>query len=194
MPQAPTHVLIIPKRHFAGFKEAQTAHAEIIGRCHLAAAEIARQRKIEQGYRTVLNVGPGAGQSVFHLHVHLLGGRAAHAGLQDRTDVRTAFLSSHSVAHPGAAKSPTRGQRLLLHGRLRVFRRAMTTQQLRKVLRKRRPRQHHVTPHFVRLLLQIALHVRKESDDRRPLLQLALQLRNQGQRFHAVIVQIENDQ
>ncbi len=75
-PQAPTHVLIIPKKHFAGLKEAEAADAEIIGRCHLAAAEIARQRGIEQGYRTVLNVGPGAGQSVFHLHVHLLGGRA----------------------------------------------------------------------------------------------------------------------
>jgi histidine triad (HIT) family protein len=75
-PQAPTHVLIIPKKHFAGLKEAQASDAEIIGRCHLAAAEIARQRKIEQGYRTVLNVGPGAGQSVFHLHVHLIGGRA----------------------------------------------------------------------------------------------------------------------
>src|SRR5579864_4560448 len=74
-PQAPTHVLIIPKKHFAGLKEAQAADAEVIGRCHLAAAEIARQRNIEQGYRTVLNVGPGAGQSVFHLHVHLLGGR-----------------------------------------------------------------------------------------------------------------------
>ena len=74
-PQAPTHVLVIPKKHFAGLKEAQAGDAEIIGRCYLAAAEIARQRKIEQGYRTVLNVGPGAGQSVFHLHVHLLGGR-----------------------------------------------------------------------------------------------------------------------
>jgi histidine triad (HIT) family protein len=74
-PQAPTHVLIIPKNHFAGLKEAEAADAEIIGRCHLAAARIARERKIENGYRTVLNVGPGAGQSVFHLHVHLLGGR-----------------------------------------------------------------------------------------------------------------------
>lgn len=74
-PQAPTHVLIIPKKHFAGLKEAQAADAELIGQCHLAAAEIARARKIEHGYRTVLNVGPGAGQSVFHLHVHLLGGR-----------------------------------------------------------------------------------------------------------------------
>ena len=74
-PQAPTHVLIIPKKHIIGLKEAEAADAEIIGRCHLAAAEIARQRNTEQGYRTVLNVGPGAGQSVFHLHVHLLGGR-----------------------------------------------------------------------------------------------------------------------
>jgi histidine triad (HIT) family protein len=75
-PQAPTHVLIIPKKHFAGLKEAQVEDAEIIGRCHLAAAEIARRRNLEHGYRTVTNVGPGAGQSVFHLHVHLLGGRA----------------------------------------------------------------------------------------------------------------------
>jgi histidine triad (HIT) family protein len=74
-PKAPTHVLVIPKKHFAGLKEAQTEDAELIGRCHLAAAEIARRRNIEQGYRTVINVGPGAGQSVFHLHVHLLGGR-----------------------------------------------------------------------------------------------------------------------
>jgi histidine triad (HIT) family protein len=75
-PQAPAHVLIIPKKHFAGLKEAQAEDAEAIGRCHLAAAEIARQRNIEHGYRTVTNVGPGAGQSVFHLHVHLLGGRS----------------------------------------------------------------------------------------------------------------------
>jgi len=74
-PKAPTHVLVIPKKHIAGLKEAQAEDADVIGRCHLAAAEIARQRNIEQGYRTVLNVGPGAGQSVFHLHVHLLGGR-----------------------------------------------------------------------------------------------------------------------
>jgi len=77
-PQAPTHVLIIPKRHVRGLKEATPEDAELIGRCHLAAAEIARQRGIEDGYRTVLNVGPQAGQSVFHLHVHLLGGRSLH--------------------------------------------------------------------------------------------------------------------
>jgi histidine triad (HIT) family protein len=74
-PHAPTHVLVIPKKHLAGLKEAEAEDTELIGRCHLAAAHIARQRNIENGYRTVLNVGPGAGQSVFHLHVHLLGGR-----------------------------------------------------------------------------------------------------------------------
>jgi histidine triad (HIT) family protein len=74
-PKAPTHILIVPKTHIRGVKEATEADAEIIGRCHLAAAQIARERNIENGYRTVSNVGPGAGQSVFHLHVHLLGGR-----------------------------------------------------------------------------------------------------------------------
>lgn len=74
-PQAPTHVLIIPKKHVVDLKEADEADAELIGYCHLVAAKIARQRGIENGYRTVYNVGPGAGQSVFHLHLHLLGGR-----------------------------------------------------------------------------------------------------------------------
>jgi histidine triad (HIT) family protein len=75
-PQGPTHVLVIPKRHIAGLKEAKPEDAELVGRCHLAAAQIARDRSIEDGYRTVLNVGPKSGQSVFHLHVHLIGGRA----------------------------------------------------------------------------------------------------------------------
>ena len=74
-PQAPTHVLIIPKEHIVGLKEATEADAEVLGYCQIVAARIARQRGIEQGYRTVYNVGPGAGQSVFHLHLHLLGGR-----------------------------------------------------------------------------------------------------------------------
>ncbi|MGC2186752.1 MAG: histidine triad nucleotide-binding protein [Terriglobales bacterium] len=74
-PQAPTHVLVVPRKHIVGLKEASAEEADIIGRCHLAAAQIARQRGVENGYRTVLNVGPDAGQSVFHLHVHLLGGR-----------------------------------------------------------------------------------------------------------------------
>lgn len=77
-PQAPSHVLVIPKKHIRGLKEATPEDAELIGRCHLVAASIARQRNIEDGYRTVLNVGPRAGQSVFHLHVHVIGGRPLH--------------------------------------------------------------------------------------------------------------------
>ena len=75
-PQAPTHVLIIPKKHIVGLKEAKAEDAELIGYCQLVAAQIARQRGIEDGYRTVYNVGRGAGQSVFHLHLHLMGGRS----------------------------------------------------------------------------------------------------------------------
>jgi len=74
-PKAPTHLLIVPKKHIRGLKEATAEEAGILGRCHLTAARIAKERGIEEGYRTVLNVGPKSGQSVFHLHVHLLGGR-----------------------------------------------------------------------------------------------------------------------
>jgi histidine triad (HIT) family protein len=74
-PQAPTHVLVIPKRHIRGLKEAAPEDAQIIGHSHLVAAKIAHERGIEDGYRTVYNVGPRSGQSVFHLHLHLIGGR-----------------------------------------------------------------------------------------------------------------------
>ena len=74
-PQAPTHILIIPKRHIPGLKEATVDDSADVGYCHVVAAKLAWERGIENGYRTVLNVGPGAGQSVFHLHVHLIGGR-----------------------------------------------------------------------------------------------------------------------
>jgi histidine triad (HIT) family protein len=74
-PQAPTHVLIIPKKHVVGLDQASDADAEIIGYCQLVAAKIARERGLGNGFRTVFNVGPDAGQTVFHLHLHLLGGR-----------------------------------------------------------------------------------------------------------------------
>ncbi len=74
-PKAPTHVLIIPKQHIVGLKEASAEDAEILGYCQLVAAKIGRERDIEDGYRTVYNVGPRSGQSVFHLHLHLIGGR-----------------------------------------------------------------------------------------------------------------------
>src|SRR5258706_4582660 len=75
-PQAPTHVLVIPKKHIAGLKEAGPEDAELVGQCHLAAAEIARQRSIENGYRTVLNVGPEAGQSGVRIERPLMRGPA----------------------------------------------------------------------------------------------------------------------
>jgi histidine triad (HIT) family protein len=74
-PQGPTHVLVVPKKHLRGLKEAEPEDAELLGHCQLVAAQIARERGIEDGYRTILNVGPGAGQTVFHLHLHLIGGR-----------------------------------------------------------------------------------------------------------------------
>ena len=74
-PQAPTHLLIIPKKHIAGLNKASAEDAELLGYCELTAAKLARERKLEDGYRTVYNVGPRSGQSVFHLHLHLLGVR-----------------------------------------------------------------------------------------------------------------------
>ncbi len=74
-PKAPTHVLIIPRKHIGGLNLAAKEDREILGECQLLAAEIARERNIEDGYRTVYNVGPRSGQSVHHLHLHLLGGR-----------------------------------------------------------------------------------------------------------------------
>jgi histidine triad (HIT) family protein len=72
--QAPTHVLVIPKRHVASLNEA--SDAGMLGRLLLAAREIAAEEGIAQsGYRVVLNTGQEAGQTVFHVHLHVLGGR-----------------------------------------------------------------------------------------------------------------------
>lgn len=73
-PRAPVHVLVIPKQHVASLNEATDAAQ--LGKLSLLAAEIARAEGIaESGYRTVINTGPDAGQTVFHVHLHLLGGR-----------------------------------------------------------------------------------------------------------------------
>ena len=75
-PQAPTHVLIIPRRHISTINDLSPGDAELVGSMYLAAKEIAQQEGLtEDGYRTVMNCGEGAGQSVFHIHLHLLGGR-----------------------------------------------------------------------------------------------------------------------
>jgi histidine triad (HIT) family protein len=74
-PQAPTHILICPRKHFESLTDASPEDQAILGKLQLVAAQLARERNLLDGYRTVLNNGRGAGQSVFHLHVHLLGGR-----------------------------------------------------------------------------------------------------------------------
>jgi histidine triad (HIT) family protein len=73
-PQAPVHILVIPREHVASLNEA--TDVEMLGRLSLTAAELAKREGIaESGYRTVINTNRGAGQTVFHVHLHLLGGR-----------------------------------------------------------------------------------------------------------------------
>ncbi|MDH4134116.1 MAG: histidine triad nucleotide-binding protein [Gammaproteobacteria bacterium] len=75
-PVAPTHILIIPKRHIASLAEITAAESGIIGKMFLTARELAaREGVLGNGFRTVFNTGPDAGQTVFHLHLHLLAGR-----------------------------------------------------------------------------------------------------------------------
>ena len=74
-PQAPVHVLVIPRKHFASAEEAEEADEPVLGHLLRVAARLARQLHITDGYRVVINSGVGAGQSVFHVHLHLLGGR-----------------------------------------------------------------------------------------------------------------------
>jgi histidine triad (HIT) family protein len=75
-PQAPTHVLIIPRRHIASLEDLRPEDASLVGRLFLAAQRVAREEGLARsGYRTVINCGAEAGQSVFHVHLHLLGGR-----------------------------------------------------------------------------------------------------------------------
>ncbi|MBI4464083.1 MAG: histidine triad nucleotide-binding protein [Acidobacteria bacterium] len=74
-PQAPVHVLVIPRKHYASAEEAEEAEEPVLGHLHRVAAQLARQFQITDGYRVVMNTGAGAGQSVFHVHLHLLGGR-----------------------------------------------------------------------------------------------------------------------
>ncbi len=74
-PQAPAHILLCPRKHLVSLTEATEQDAAMLGKLQLIAAKLAGDRKLTQGYRTVVNNGPRAGQSVFHLHLHLLGGR-----------------------------------------------------------------------------------------------------------------------
>jgi len=74
-PQAPTHVLIIPKRHIPTMNDLEPEDAELMGKLLLAAREVADQEGVSGNYRTTINCGRDGGQEVFHIHLHLLGGR-----------------------------------------------------------------------------------------------------------------------
>lgn len=75
-PQAPTHILVVPRRHVPSVDDAGESDAEMLGRLFLAAKQVARQEGLDRaGYRLVVNNGRDALQSVDHLHMHLLGGR-----------------------------------------------------------------------------------------------------------------------
>lgn len=75
-PQAPTHVLVIPKQEIASIAHATDADAAILGHLLVAVRKVAEQLKLSGGYRVVINSGKDAGQTVDHLHLHLLGGRS----------------------------------------------------------------------------------------------------------------------
>jgi histidine triad (HIT) family protein len=78
-PQAPVHLLVMPRKHLPSLKEAGNSDGPLLGRLFTVAAQLARERQLEtKGYRTVINNGPWAGQTVDHLHVHMLGGRVFH--------------------------------------------------------------------------------------------------------------------
>jgi histidine triad (HIT) family protein len=76
-PVAPTHVLVIPKRHIASLADLTAAETGVLGQMFLAAREIAAgEGALGNGFRTVINTGPDGGQTVFHIHLHLLAGRS----------------------------------------------------------------------------------------------------------------------
>lgn len=76
-PQAPTHILIIPRKEIASINDLSPEDEQLMGHLFIVAQKIAEQENlIESGYRTIINCGEGAGQTVFHLHVHLMGGRS----------------------------------------------------------------------------------------------------------------------
>lgn len=74
-PQAPVHILVVPREHIASLAETGKQHPALLGHMLSAAAEIARTKGLSKGYRVVFNTGDDGGQTVDHLHLHLLGGR-----------------------------------------------------------------------------------------------------------------------
>ena len=74
-PKAPVHILIVPKKHISGVSDVTAENSAFVAKCFEAAAKIAESEKVTDGYRVITNCGAGAGQTVFHLHFHLLAGK-----------------------------------------------------------------------------------------------------------------------
>jgi histidine triad (HIT) family protein len=74
-PKAPVHILIVPRKHITSLAEADAADTLLLGQLQIVAGKLATKHNLTGGYRTVINTGLDGGQTVFHLHLHLLGGR-----------------------------------------------------------------------------------------------------------------------
>lgn len=74
-PVAPSHVLVVPRRHIAALDEVQDGDEDLLGRLLVASRKVAEQENLSNGYRVLTNTGPDSGQVVFHLHFHVIGGR-----------------------------------------------------------------------------------------------------------------------
>ena len=77
-PKAPVHLLLVPKKHIASLADTNADDTAVIGHLHAVAQKLATEHQLDRGFRTVINTGPDGGQTVSHLHLHLLGGRQMH--------------------------------------------------------------------------------------------------------------------
>jgi len=73
-PKAPVHLLVVPRVHFASLEEMEPEHDALMAHCLRTLPQLAREQGLTSGFRTVINTGPGGGQEIFHLHIHLMGG------------------------------------------------------------------------------------------------------------------------
>ena len=80
-PQAPVHILIVPKEHIASAADLNPENSSHAAKCFDAIAKIAKSEGLDSGFRVITNIGPDGGQTVYHLHFHLIGGKALGAGL-----------------------------------------------------------------------------------------------------------------
>ncbi len=76
-PRAPIHLLLIPKPHIESLQHVDTSHQELLGKMLVLAPQLAAENGAQEGFKTLINTGPAGGQEVYHLHLHILGGRSA---------------------------------------------------------------------------------------------------------------------